>query len=93
MFQYDANGNLTQKTITDVSTNVSRTWTFAYNDHGQVTIVDGPRTDVNDITRYAYDNVGNLSQITNALGHITQITRYDANGRPLTIPIWRRSRG
>lgn len=54
----------------------------------------GPRTDVSDITTYNYHapdascNGGHLgcrsqvSSITNALGHVTQITRYNAHGQP-----------
>jgi len=50
---------------------------------GQVVKVDGARTDVIDITQYAYDVQGNLAKVTDALGHVTKITSYDANGRPL----------
>jgi RHS repeat-associated protein len=52
---------------------------------GQVATADGPRLDVADITRYAYDSLENRTQIINALGHVTQITSHDAAGRPLTI--------
>lgn len=58
-----------------------------------VLTADGPRTDVSDITTYTYyaaDDTdlgkrGNLATITNALGHVTQITAYDLNGNPLTV--------
>jgi YD repeat-containing protein len=82
-FGYDAKGNLTQKTVTAGA--LSRTWFYSYNANGQVTQVNGPRTDVNDITKYAYDAKGNLSSLTDALNHVTRISAYDANGRPLTI--------
>ncbi len=49
--------------------------TFDYNANGQITQVDGARTDVADLTNYSYD----------ALGHITRITQYDAAGHPLSI--------
>ncbi|HZP92846.1 MAG TPA: RHS repeat-associated core domain-containing protein [Burkholderiales bacterium] len=85
-FSYDGSGNLLSRTVTDTATNASRTWTYTYNSRGQVLTVDGPRTDVSDVTTYAYDaTTGNLLSITNALGHVTQITSYDANGRPLTL--------
>ena len=69
-------------------------WT--YDQYGNVLTRNGPRvgaTDVNDITTYTYHAVndavpgrrGNLATITNAVGHVTQIPDYDANGRPLTI--------
>ncbi|MCK6407541.1 MAG: DUF6531 domain-containing protein, partial [Rhodocyclaceae bacterium] len=71
----------------------ARTWTFTYNTRGQVLTADGPRTDVADVTTYTYHPTddpspgkrGNLATVTNALGHVTQVTAYDAAGRPLTI--------
>ena len=84
-FTYDSNGLLTQKTITDTGTGASRTWTYAYTGNGQLYTVNGPRTDVSDITTFAYDSVGNITSITNALNQVTQITSHDAHGHPLTI--------
>lgn len=82
-FSYDNNGNLTERTVTAGTD--SRTWAYTYNSVGQVLSVDGPRTDVNDVTHYAYDAKGGLQSITDALGHVTQITAYDANGLPLSV--------
>jgi len=82
-FSYDANGNLTARTLT--ANNLSRTWSYSYNANGQVTQIDGPRTDVSDLTQFSYDAQGNLSRITDALGHATKITAYDADGHPLVI--------
>ncbi|NOT11285.1 MAG: RHS repeat protein, partial [Methylococcaceae bacterium] len=60
-------------------------------------VENGPRTDVADITTtdyYAPDAVctgghfgcrGQISKITNALGHSTQITGYNAHGQPETV--------
>ncbi|NBQ68298.1 MAG: RHS repeat protein [Nitrosomonadaceae bacterium] len=60
-------------------------------------IEDGPRTDVADITTtdyYVSDAAcagghsgcrGQIASITNALGHTTQITRYNAQGQPEEI--------
>ena len=60
-------------------------------------VENGPRTDVSDITTtdyYAPDAAcngghlgcrGQISQITNALGHLTRITRYSAHGQPEEI--------
>ncbi|MDO3388132.1 Ig-like domain-containing protein [Gilvimarinus sp. SDUM040013] len=53
---------------------------YTYDDHGQVKTIDGPRTDVLDITTYDYDDNGNLSSITNALGHVTQFLDYNDHG-------------
>jgi YD repeat-containing protein len=56
-------------------------------------VEDGPRTDVSDLTTYDYypadaacpgGNLGcrgQLKQITDALGHITRLTRYSAHGQ------------
>ncbi len=74
-------------------TGAARTSTYTYNTAGQVLTQDGPRTDLADITTYTYypnddpnlGKRGNLASVTNALGHITRITDYDANSRPLSI--------
>jgi RHS repeat-associated protein len=67
-----------------------RTWSYTYNADGQVTSMDGPRTDVADTATssfYAADDLaGNyrradLASTTNALGHTTSFTHYDGAGR------------
>jgi YD repeat-containing protein len=63
----------------------SRTWSYTYNAVGQVLAVDGPRTDVADVTSYSYDAQGNVATITNARGQVTSIPQYDASGRPLKM--------
>jgi len=63
----------------------SRTTSRTYNDYGQVTSVDGPRTDVIDVTSYEYDERGNRLSVTNALGHETRYSNYERNGLPGTI--------
>ncbi|MDU9416374.1 hypothetical protein, partial [Pseudomonas sp. zfem005] len=50
-----------------------RNWSYTYTASGQIETADGPRTDVQDVTRYAYDAQGHLISVTNALGHITQL--------------------
>ena len=83
-FGFDAQGNLITRTVS--GTNASdRTWLFQYNANGQVTQIDGPRTDATDVTQFTYDAKGNLISVTDALGHVTKITAFDAHGRPLTI--------
>ncbi|WP_263147856.1 RHS repeat-associated core domain-containing protein [Pseudomonas sp. RIT-PI-AD] len=57
-------------------------WSYTYTAQGQVESADGPRTDVQDITRYAYDAHGNLVQVTDALGHVTTLGDYDERGKP-----------
>lgn len=82
---YDSRGLLTQKTVTDTAVGSRRAWNYTYSALGQMNTADGPRTDVADVTTYAYDAKGNITAITNALGQITQITAYDAHGHPLTL--------
>jgi YD repeat-containing protein len=60
-------------------------------------VEDGPRTDVLDLTTYDYYPAdaacsgghfgcrGQLKQVTDALGHITQYTAYDAHGKLLSL--------
>jgi len=60
-------------------------------------VEDGPRTDVSDVTTYDYYPVdascaggslgcrGQLKQLTDALGHVTEYTAYDANGKLLSM--------
>ena len=70
-----------------------RTWTYTYNVNGSVLTIDGPRTDVADVTTYTYyanndpdlGKRGNVATVTNALGQATSITAYNAHGQPLTI--------
>lgn len=62
-----------------------RVWSYTYGASGQVLTVDGPRTDVNDVTTYAYSANGDLKTVTNALGHVTHLDAFDDNGRPLSL--------
>jgi RHS repeat-associated protein len=83
-----------------------RRWTYSYCDAvdgtqcplvGLLLSVDGPRTDVTDLTQYSYyltadtsgcgtaggacHQAGDLYQITDALGHTATVVAYDSNGR------------
>ncbi|HEV7608942.1 MAG TPA: RHS repeat-associated core domain-containing protein [Steroidobacteraceae bacterium] len=90
---YDTAGNLLTRTVTDptVTPNVSRTWTYTYDSYGKVLTDDGPRTDVSDLTTYAYYNCttgsqcGQLNTITNALGQVTTYNSYNAHRQPTQI--------
>jgi YD repeat-containing protein len=70
-----------------------RTWNFTYSAIGQVLTADGPRTDVTDLTTFTYyptDDAdptlrGRLATVTNALGHVAQVSAYDLNGNPLAV--------
>lgn len=77
----------------------TRTYVYHPSVSGMLTqrIDDGPRTDVDDITTLNYyapdENCtgghmgcrGQVASITNALGHIVEITRYNAHGQPEVI--------
>jgi YD repeat-containing protein len=70
------------------SATFSRTTTYSYDAHGQVRTIDGPRTDVSDVTTYDYYPDGDpdlalrgrLQRVTNALGHQTTYAGYDLFG-------------
>ncbi len=90
--EYDADLNVTSFTVQGSRPDgnlVSRTTTFKYNDLGQVTQIDGARTDVQDVTTMTYNECaegagcGQLASTTNALGYVTTFDHYDANGRLL----------
>ena len=81
-------GRLCGLTVTDArgprrGTSNSRTWSFAYDDDGQIERINGPR--FIDKTRYEYDGQGNLQSVINAAGHRTTFSDYDDHGRPQTI--------
>ena len=84
-YAYDTAGRLTSRTVRDTSTQESRTTSYTYNGAGLLQSVDGPRSDVPDITLYTYDTAGNLQTIVNALGQITTVAETNAFGRPLRI--------
>ncbi len=92
-FSYNASGLLLTRTETDTTANVTpystngqqRIWTYTYTPQGQVHTVNGPRTNVNDVTTYDYNAQGNLIRVTNALNHQVNITQFDANGLPLAL--------
>ena len=90
-FTYDGSGNLLTKTVTDTAASQSRTWTMTYNGLGQLSTVDGPRTDVSDVTTYTYYSCsgggacGQIHTITDGAGNLTTYLTYNADGQPLTI--------
>src|SRR5262249_19044805 len=66
---------------------------YTVNSRGQVLTVDGPRTDVTDVTTITYygdsDTCtgcrGQVHTVTNALSQVTSFDSYDADGRPTQI--------
>jgi RHS repeat-associated protein len=91
-YAYFSGTNLVQtKTITDPATHTSRTWSYTYDSYGRVLTAKGPRTDVNSTTTYTYYTCttgvqcGQLDTVTDAVGHVTTYTSYNAHGQPLSI--------
>ena len=91
---------VTLQGFTPSGTAVSRTISLQMGSLGPSQI-DGPRTDVSDITTFEYhslavdcdpdenpvpaDKCGRLKQVTNALGHITTYDEYDEHARLLRM--------
>lgn len=86
--------------VSSNSTPDSRTWTYTYNQYGQVLTEDGPRTDVVDKTTYDYwtdtvfkgadpdavgHTMGDLKSLTNAMGQVASFTQYDKAGHLLAM--------
>jgi YD repeat-containing protein len=94
-FEYDTAGNLLTVSTAgyDGATALSRGISYTYNANGQVLIIDGPRTDVSDVTAFTYYpneadqglSRGQLQKITNSLGQQTLYADYNVWGRPETV--------
>ena len=94
-YDYDSDGRMTSMTVTDTNTSETRTTTYSYHANttdtngntvlGKLYQLNGPRTDVTDVTTYTYDSSFRLIKTSNALGHETEITSFDSANRPLTI--------
>jgi RHS repeat-associated protein len=104
-YTYDSHGNVTQYSIQDTASGgTTRSWTTSYTYASTVPgavfskVVDGPRTDVTDLTTTNYYDPaatcsgtaplgcrGQISSVTNALNQTTSITQYDANSQPLSL--------
>jgi RHS repeat-associated protein len=90
-FTYDTAGNLTKKKLTAGAK--TREWNYTVNARGQVLTIDGPRTDVTDVTTMTYyaDNDscvgcrGQVYTVTNAAGHVTTFNTYSLDSRPTQI--------
>jgi YD repeat-containing protein len=98
-YRYDSAGRLLARTLTDLTTFTEpyasygqrREWAYHYSfqDPGETRIsalvVDGPRTDVADTTRYEYSSAGFLVAVTNAAGHVTRYLDHNGRGQPLRM--------
>jgi len=78
---------------TDGSAVAPRTLSIQYTVDGRVSQIDGPRTDVSDITTLTYypkvsvqvNNRGMRKTVFNALGHTITYNAYDSHGNVLTM--------
>jgi RHS repeat-associated protein len=82
---YNAQNQILSRKLTDQYTSEIRTTTYGYNAAGLLISIDGPRTDIADITTYAYDEQGRRIKTTNALGHTIQVLAFNASGKPTQI--------
>jgi YD repeat-containing protein len=82
---YDGTGELLTLTATDtIAGGMSRTFAYSWSNF-LLASVQGPRTDVAELTRFDYDASGALIRATNALGQTTRITKHLPGGLPQTI--------
>ena len=64
---------------------LERSWNYQYNNSGQVTVADGPRTEIDDSISYTYDGAGRRTSVENALGHITRMSNHNDRGQPQVL--------
>ncbi|MFH2122379.1 MAG: hypothetical protein ABIJ50_02705, partial [Pseudomonadota bacterium] len=93
---YDTHENLltrTQSGFSGTTAITATTTTYTYNSYGQITSIDGPRSDVNDTVNFTYypndasagNNRANLHTVADALGHATTYSDYNAFGQAETL--------
>lgn len=111
-YSYNGRGQVVAASVVDPAATLTRATSLTYCETDDVSAgicpvvgllktIDGPRTDVADVTSLTYraaDHVdcasapatcdyrkGDLWKITNALGHVAEIVRTDGAGRPLAF--------
>ncbi|VAW88122.1 Rhs family protein, partial [hydrothermal vent metagenome] len=95
-FVYNPQGQVLSRSETDTTSQTvpystqgqKRTWTYTYISVAGVQLletVDGPRTDVNDVTTFTYDTQGNVDTVSNGLNQATTLSSYNGRGLPGTI--------
>jgi RHS repeat-associated protein len=90
-YQYDGQGNRTQKTITAGA--LVREWNWTYDSLGRLLTENGPRTDVNDSSTYTYYSDfdacincrGQLHTVSNARNHVSSFDDYNAYGKATQV--------
>jgi RHS repeat-associated protein len=90
-YAYNDKGLPTTITLTDIAASKSRSVSLGYNTLSQLVTINGPRTDVQDVTTITYHicntgyQCGQVATITNALGQVTTFGSYNGHGQPLSI--------
>jgi len=64
---------------------IGRAWKFSYDANGKLIELDGPRTEVRDVTRFQHDSLGRLRALLPPDGTQQRIGEYDAAGRPVLL--------
>ncbi len=64
---------------------IARTTHLAYNAHGDLIAIDGPRDDVEDVIQLTYDDKHRLNTLTTPDGIVQQVLAYDQLGRPTQL--------
>lgn len=87
---YDSNtGNLltvNEAGLLGDGTPYSYTTSYELDSNGRITSIDGPRTDVNDVTTFTYDSTtGFFTSITQPIIGSTTYSNHDALGNPQTV--------
>jgi len=84
--QYDEYGNVVQKTEA-VGTAAEKVTTFTYDIQNQLSTItlNGDANTKSGTTTFNYDEHGNISSITDPLGHTVEFVQYDHLGNPLEI--------
>lgn len=86
-YTYYPDGKLQTRTETDTTgfQAGSRAWTYTWYANALLQSVDGPRTDLSDLTQYEYTASGALKKTTNALGEVTEVLEHTAAGLPQRV--------
>jgi RHS repeat-associated protein len=84
-YTHNAQGLVTKKKITAPTGSAAgttvREWNYSYLPNGLLQTIDGPRSDVSDITSYTYNSAGLRATMTDALGFVSTYNSYNAHGQ------------
>ena len=83
-FAFDPQNHLAPLSVTNVVSGTDETVTFGYDAIGNLALLDGPRTDVPDLTHFQYDAERQIIGKTDSLGRSKQFAR-DADGEIVRI--------